>query len=366
MSRNRIRAKQHSILACAALLAVASWACKSPPKADLEVEQPDNGFTDSKAYPKDKAGNEYIPGSIIVKFKDTPTPKAANNFLASIKGSIEDRNGDGIYDRFATVANGRLALIELDAGVSTEEALAQLHKDPAVEYAHLNHVIRAAVDPNDAHYGDGTLWGLNNTGQDGGTAGADISAAAAWDSTIGDRSVVVAVIDTGLNYNHPDLVNNAWTNPNEIPGNGVDDDANGYVDDVHGINVSSSGGPEGDPFDDQSHGSHCSGTVGAEGNNNEGVVGVNWEVSIMGVKFLSSNGSGSTAGAIESVNYVNMMSRPPHDHNVRITSNSWGGRWFRSGPPRRDRVALHRRFERSRSEQLGRAPRLDSVRGCGW
>ena len=177
----------------------------------------------------------------------------------------------------------------------------------------------ATSSPNDPRYGD--LYGLHNTGQSGGTPNADIDAPEAWSVSTGSRDVIVAVVDTGIDYNHPDLAANMWVNPGEIAGNGVDDDGNGFVDDVHGYDFVNN---DGDPFDDQGHGTHCAGTIGGVGNNGTGVVGVNWEVSLMGLKFLSSSGSGSTSDAIQAINYATMM-RTRYGQNVRVTSNSWGG-----------------------------------------
>ena len=165
---------------------------------------------------------------------------------------------------------------------------------------------------------------MYNTGQTGGTAGADISADMAWDVFTGNQNIVVGVIDTGLDYNHPDLAANAWVNPGEIAGNGIDDDGNGYIDDIHGWDFVNG---DSDPMDDNGHGTHCAGTIGAAGNNGTGVVGVNWQVRIMGLKFLNASGSGSTAAAIEAIEYATDMAiRYPGE--VRLTSNSWGGGGF--------------------------------------
>ena len=173
--------------------------------------------------------------------------------------------------------------------------------------------------PNDPRYGD--LYGLHNTGQSGGTTDADIDAPEAWQVSTGSRDVIVGVIDTGIDYTHTDLAANMWVNPGEIAGNGIDDDANGFVDDVHGYDFAND---DGDPFDDNGHGTHCAGTIGGVGNNGVGVAGVNWEVSLMGLKFLDANGSGSTSDAIQAVNYATMM-KNQYGQNVRVTSNSWGG-----------------------------------------
>ncbi|MBX7144967.1 MAG: S8 family serine peptidase [Oligoflexia bacterium] len=168
------------------------------------------------------------------------------------------------------------------------------------------------VTPNDPKFAQ--LWGMN--GQYG------IDAPRAWDLTKGSSDVVVAIIDTGVDYNHPDLSANIWTNSGEIAGDGVDNDGNGYKDDIHGINVSGSS-PTGNPMDNNSHGSHVAGTIGGLGNNGTGVVGVNWHVKIMGLKFLAANGSGSLSGAIQAINYMNMMKA--RGVNIRVSNNSWGG-----------------------------------------
>ncbi len=149
-----------------------------------------------------------------------------------------------------------------------------------------------------------------------------ISAPAAWDASIGSSDVVVAVIDTGVYYNHEDLRDNMWRNPGEVAGNGVDDDGNGHVDDVYGIDALNN---DSDPLDDDDHGTHVAGIIGASGNNGKGISGVNWPVRVMALKFSGVDG-GSTADAIRCFNYVTMMKQ--RGVNIRATSNSWGGGWF--------------------------------------
>ncbi|MDP7269578.1 MAG: S8 family peptidase, partial [Pirellulales bacterium] len=169
-----------------------------------------------------------------------------------------------------------------------------------------------ATIPNDPNFAN--LWGLNNTGQSGGTADADIDAPEAWDIQTG-TDILIGVIDTGIDYTHPDLVNNIWTNPGEIAGNGIDDDANGYVDDVHGYDFAYG---DSDPMDGNGHGTHCAGTIAAQGNDSTGVAGINWDAQLMALKFLDDYGYGSTYNALLAVEYATMM-------GARITNNSWGG-----------------------------------------
>ncbi len=192
------------------------------------------------------------------------------------------------------------------------DALEALRQNPDVAYVQANRIFSISQVPNDPSYRSQYHHGK-------------INSAAAWDISTGSKEVVVAVIDTGVNYNHPDLAPNYWTNPAESGldangkdkrSNGIDDDGNGYVDDYRGWNFVNDSN---DPNDDNGHGTHCAGIIGAKGNNGLNVSGVNWNVSIVGLKFIDGKtGQGDTEGAVKAIEYANKM-------GITITSNSWGG-----------------------------------------
>jgi uncharacterized protein (TIGR03382 family) len=259
-------------------------------------------------------GYEYVPGQLLVRFK-----KSAG-LMASMAHS---RVGAQVLHTYR--AEPELQLVSVDES-ALRDALGAYQNDPSVETVGLNYIVRInATTPNDTRFGD--LWGMHNVGQAGGVADADINGPEAWDITTGsDSAGVVTVIDTGVDYTHPDLRLNMWTNPGEIPGNSVDDDGNGYVDDVHGINAITNSG---NPMDDHDHGTHVSGTIAGRGNNGQGVVGVNWTAKIMGCKFLGADGSGTIADAVKCMQYVHTMkTRAANPVNIIATNNSWGGGGF--------------------------------------
>ena len=281
-------------------------------RSSVQVEPRDLGTTNgvlATAGDKREAGTpEFKPGELLVKFK-TASVSSVSNVIEGLNAKI--LNHFGMVDVYH---------IGLPESLTIAEALGLLRNNAQVEYAEPNYVRKASSTfPNDPNFS--SQWALYNTGQEGGTPGAHINAPGAWGVKTGSNATVVAVIDTGVDYNHPDLAGNMWRNPGEIPGNGVDDDGNGYVDDVYGIDAYNL---DSNPLDDFGHGTHCAGIIGARGNNGVGVVGVNWNASIMALKFLGSLGYGYDSGAIECINYAIMM-KTLHGINVRVLSNSWGG-----------------------------------------
>lgn len=253
---------------------------------------------------------EFKPDEYVVKLKNT-------NQL-SIK-SIEAQLGGKIIKR---IPDSQIVVVKRNQTEPQVNVLDKLNSSSIVELAEPNYIYRISRLPNDPDLSK--LWGLKNDGQQDsaktvGVAGIDIGAEKAWDIETGSDRVLVAVIDTGLDYTHKDLKANVWKNEAEANGKtGVDDDNNGYVDDIYGYDFVNK---DGDPMDDHGHGSHVSGTIGAKGDDGAGIVGVNWNVRIMGLKFLSADGSGSLDDAISAIKYATRM-------GANIMSNSWGGGGF--------------------------------------
>lgn len=247
--------------------------------------------------------------------------------VAPVSGHAALPAGGAFVQLQATLAHGHAAwhatplgggMFSLTTpGASPETVALWAARTPAVASLEPDFVLHAASVPNDPLFT--SQWSLQNVGQYSGTVGNDIGATRAWDVTTGSRSVVVGVVDSGIDITHPDLAANIWTNPGEISGNGIDDDNNGYVDDIHGWNFVDN---TNDVSDVYGHGTHVAGIIGATGNNGTGVTGVAWQVSLMALKFEDSRGVGSTSAMLAALNYATMMRRD-HGINIVATNNSW-------------------------------------------
>ncbi len=243
------------------------------------------------------ARKAYVADELLVQFAGAKALRAARTLAAQA--------GATVLREFTFAAWQH---VRLPRGLSLPTALARYRQMPGVVAVQPNYVYTVAdTTPNDALYAQqyGPL---------------KIQAPLAWDTTTGSAAVVVAVIDTGIRYTHEDLAANIWRNPGEIPANGIDDDGNGYVDDVYGIDTANN---DTDPLDDYGHGTHVAGIIGAVGNNGVGVAGVSWTVRLMALKMFDFAGNGTSATAIAAFDYVIMMKR--RGVNVRVTNNSYGG-----------------------------------------
>lgn len=267
---------------CIGAIAVTSFA-------NVQL-QPDSIIPD-----KDALSYDHVSNKLFVRFLDPVNNVLREDILAEVGGTIrsESKLVPGLFC--------------IETELSVQQALQTLStKTGSIKYVEPVYIVRALdTIPNDPMYGD--LYGMDQ-----------IRAPQAWDDHTGDQEFIIAVIDTGVDYNHPDLAANMWTNPGEIPGNGQDDDGNGYVDDVHGYDFYDYNS---DPMDGNGHGTHCSGTIGGVGNNGVGVAGVNWHCRIVAAQFLGPGGSGSLDGAIDAIEYCAV-------NQFKVSNNSWGGGGF--------------------------------------
>lgn len=241
-----------------------------------------------------------VAGELLVKFARGTSVVKANSVHRALGSEVVEELGDLGWER-----------VKLPAGLSIGRAISRYKDLEGVESVQPNYYYHLLTTPNDPSFNLSGMYGLSK-----------ISAPIAWDLTTGSSAVVVADIDTGMLYTHQDLAANAWVNPGEIPNNGVDDDGNGFVDDVYGWDFFYN---DSDPVDDAGgHGTHTAGTIGAVGNNGIGVVGVNWNVKIMSIKVYSPNGTDSTSAMlVNAYNYIRMMKL--RGVNIRATNNSYGG-----------------------------------------
>jgi thermitase len=265
-------------------------------------------------------GPGYVPGRIIVRY--TPAGILADPQGKELSSRLKAEAGAVSATPISLMGVSDVEQVSLPADADIGAAIAVYNKNPAVLYAGPDYLYRFVTLPDDPSFG--LQWGLKNTGQSGGVAGADISAPDAWNISTGSDAVIIAVADTGVDYNHPDLRDNIWTNYGETGtdsgghdkrSNGIDDDSDGYIDDWNGWNFYFHNN---DTMDYEGHGTHCAGIIGAAGNNNEGISGVNWRVKVMPLDISIRNGGYlSTLAAVEGFQYAKT-------HGAKIISCSWG------------------------------------------
>lgn len=259
---------------------------------------------------------EAVPGEYVVKLK--PSVSVAGHSVQNLSKVL------GGFVK-STIPDYNMVVVKRPVMEMSAFAVQSLSVNDQVEYAEPNYIYRINRTPNDPMLGQ--LWGLINAGQKDssnkvGVAGVDVDVEKAWDLQTGSSSLLIAVIDTGVDYTHPDLQDNIWVNEAELNGQpGVDDDGNGYADDVYGMNFTNANSPRPNGLDDHGHGTHCAGTIGARGDDGKGIVGVAWNVRILPVKFLGADGGGSLEGAIKAIDYATKM-------GAKIMNNSWGGGGF--------------------------------------
>jgi subtilisin family serine protease len=247
------------------------------------------------------------PEFINLNNPDSEISKALNK---AFPGFEEKFKGDS-YSEISKLDMSSIHRFKLSEGADVLAAAAEFSKDPNIEYAEPNYICRAQMVPNDPYYHSrgswkqdyDDLWGLKK-----------IQCGQAWDIAQGS-GIVVAVVDTGIDYNHEDISENIWVNTDEIPNNGIDDDYNGYTDDYRGYDFSNN---DPDPMDDHGHGTHVAGTIAGVGNNNKGVIGVAPKAKVMAVKGLGMYGTGHSLGLANCLKYA-------ADNNAHVINNSWGG-----------------------------------------
>lgn len=245
-----------------------------------------------------KSQSVWVPDEVLVKPSKGTAERIAAPLAAKVGASLLETLGDSGWIR-----------VRIPDGTSVDEALKMFRETGEIDAVQPNFYYRLNVTPNDPQYPLTGMYGLTK-----------ISAPTAWDLTTGSSTVVVADIDTGLRYTHEDISANAWTNSGEIPSNGIDDDLNGYVDDYYGYDFRYN---DPDPLDENGHGTHTAGTIGAVGNNLVGVVGVNWQVKLMAIKIYSAGGTDSTSAMlVNAYNYIRIMKQ--RGVNIRVTNNSYG------------------------------------------
>ena len=259
----------------------------------------------------------HVPNQVLVQFHFGVAEDAKEVLRARVGAHVEEVV---VEQARRSDAKGDLELWNLPPGLAIAQAVRNLERDPSIEFVEPNWVYQHQSTSNDPYYTNGNLWGMYGDGTSPSNAFGS-QAGEAWVNKTDCSGVYVGIIDEGLMWNHDDLAGNVWTNPYD-PIDGIDNDGNGYVDDVQGWDFAGNDRSIYDGSTDD-HGTHVSGTVGARGSNGKGVAGVCWQVQLISAKFLGKSG-GTTSNAVKAVNYITDL-KTRHGLNIVATNNSWGG-----------------------------------------
>lgn len=310
------------IQSTALVLAATISSCD---KSDQNVVSQDLISLDEQpALKSQHQGPEFVPNEMIIKFKEGVTTEARNAALLKINGQVSER----IHTSAMKDHGDKMGILLVTVPVRSLDAISKAKDLPEIEYAEPNYIYQHDATSNDTYYTNGSLWGMyggsTSPNNDFGSHAGEEWAA----GKTGSSNVWIGIIDEGYMYTHEDLAANAGKVPGEIAGNGIDDDGNGYVDDVYGWDFDGNNNTVFDGVNDD-HGTHVAGTIGAAGGNGKGVAGVCWNVKLVNAKFLGQNG-GTTANAIKAVDYITDL-KTRHGLNLVATNNSWGGGGFSQG-----------------------------------
>ena len=272
------------------------------------------------------AQSNFVPGQLLVQFRANVSDDDEHHALSKYQGEILERIKSHAMH---LEGRGNLIVARFLPDRALNKIIQSLNAHPAIEYAEPNWIYKHQAISNDTYYINGSLWGMYGDDATPPSNTFGIRADETWEAgCTGSDNVYVGIIDEGIQFMHPDLRNNIWTNGFD-PEDGIDNDGNGKIDDIHGWDFSANnksiydGGLLGKA--DQ-HGTHVAGTIGATGGNGIGVAGVNWNVTMISGKFLGANG-GTTANAIKAIDYFTDL-KLRHGLNIVATNNSWGGGGF--------------------------------------
>jgi len=273
----------------------------------------------------------YVPGEFLVKFSESPI---SNQMVYNLNEEYDIISIEELFSDAENTPLDNIYKIYVSEDTDIESIILQYESLDIVEYATPNYIVKidllprqytlpissenvektTITTPNDPGFSQ--QWSLENTGQYNGTVDADIDSIEAWDIDTGSEDIIIAIVDTGVDFNHPDLIDNIWINEDEIPDNGIDDDNNGYVDDIHGFNFVYLKKTD-LPIDDNGHGTFCAGIASAVTNNEIGMSGVSWNSKIMCVKILGNNTVWTTETYTNAIKYA-------VDNGADILSMSYG------------------------------------------